>query len=89
MSDQQPYWTRVAETRRHIYFSAADQWPGIVLFGLIGIGGVVAAVVGASHWLNARWSHSDWILVGVAISAVWLAVVQGWRLISGDQSSGT
>lgn len=91
MSDQHPdraYWTRVAKTRRHIYYTAADDWPGVTLFGLIGIAGVVAAAVGAWHWLKAGLSRSDGILLVVGIGAVWLAVVQGWRLISGAKSPG-
>jgi hypothetical protein len=89
MSDQPPkgsYWTRVASTRRHIYYVPTDQWAGIALFAVIGIGGLVATVFGAWHWWTAGLVRSDAILLLVGTGTVALALVQGRRLLASARS---
>ncbi|MES1189833.1 MAG: hypothetical protein ABUS47_02015 [Steroidobacter sp.] len=79
--DDQPYWIRVARTRRHIYYRARNNVPGMLLFGIIAVLGCVALIVGARHIIMAKSvQHPDVVLVIVGMGALLLGIYQGWQL---------
>jgi hypothetical protein len=78
------YWTRGARTQRHIYFSPADDLPGMLLFGLIAVLGAVALVVAARHILLSNafvWRDGLLLLFGLVLLV--LGTVQGYRMWRG------
>ena len=75
------YWRRVGATRRHIYYVPNNNLPGMLLFGLIGVGGASSVVAATWHlWQGTETSRDGW-LVGIGVGLVWLAVAQGRRLL--------
>jgi hypothetical protein len=73
---RKPFWTRIASTRRHVYYAPANNVPGLILFGVLGVGGLVALSVGAWHLRNAAGSWQDWILALIGAALMWLAIAQ-------------
>jgi hypothetical protein len=70
------FWTRIVNTRRHVYYAPGNDLPGLILFGVLGIAGLAALAVGAWHLRGAARSWQDWILVIVGAALVWLAIAQ-------------
>ena len=75
-----PFWTRIASTRWHTYYAPANELPGLILFSVLGIGGLAALSVGGWHLRNAGRSWQDWILAIIGAAMVWLAIAQIRRL---------
>jgi hypothetical protein len=75
------YWTRGAKTAWHTYYYPANDLPGVLLFGVIALLGVVAIVVAARHILirDAIVSR-DGTLLGIGLFACVLGCVQAYRL---------
>ena len=79
-SQRNRYWTRFGATRRHTYYLPANNLPGILLFGLIGLAGLALACVAAWHLWKGMDTRRDWWLVGIGLGLAWLAIVQGRKL---------
>ena len=77
---RKPYWTRGAKTKRHLYYTPGNDLPGVLLFGLIAVLGLVALVVAARHILvSAAVVRRDGILLGIGLGMFLLGTVQGYR----------
>ena len=73
---RKPFWTRIASSRWHVYYAPANELPGLILFGVIGIGGLTALLVGAWHLHGAARSRQDWILATIGVALIWLSIAQ-------------
>ena len=81
---RKPYWTRGAKTKRHLYYTPGNDLPGVLLFGLIAVLGVVALVVAARHILvSEAVVRRDGTLLVIGLSLLVLGTVQGCRLWRG------
>jgi hypothetical protein len=74
------YWIPAGRTRRHIYFMPSDDRPGLILFGLIGLGGMAATIVSLWRLYHSSDPRADRVLLTIGLGLIWLAIAQIRRL---------
>lgn len=78
---KRPWFRLQGRSRRHTYYRAVSDVPGILLFALITLLGLAALGAAGWHWhASHRFVHADRVMAGIGVFLVVLGAWEGVKL---------